>query len=55
MEPQSRFIALMTRHEELEEAIEEERNRASPNPMLVQMLKRQKLRVKDKLHQLPAA
>jgi hypothetical protein len=55
MEPQSRFLALKARHEELEEAIEEERNRASPNPMLVQMLKRQKLRVKEKLHQLPTA
>ncbi|NQU72733.1 MAG: YdcH family protein [Rhodospirillales bacterium] len=53
MEPQSRFLALKARHEKLEEAIDEERNRASPNPMLVQMLKRQKLRVKEKLHQMP--
>lgn len=55
MEPQSRFLALKNRHEELEEAIDEERNRAAPNVMLVQLLKRQKLRVQDKLHQLPAA
>ena len=55
MEPQSRFLALKARHDEFDEAIEEERNRAAPNAMLVQMLKRQKLRIKDKLHQLPEA
>jgi len=40
MEPQSRFIALKVHHDDLEEAIEEERKRALPSPMLVQMLKR---------------
>ncbi len=52
MEIQSKFLALKARHEELEVAIDQERGRVAPNVLLVQMLKRQKLRVKDKLYQL---
>jgi hypothetical protein len=40
MEFQTKFLALEARDDELEEAIEEERNRAAPNAILVQMLKR---------------
>ena len=40
MEFQTKFLALEARHDELEEAIEDERNRAAPHAMLVQMLKR---------------
>ena len=44
--------SLKERHKELEQAIELETSRPLPDGMLVQMLKRQKLRIKDKLHKI---
>jgi hypothetical protein len=49
---QSKFVALKARHEELEDAIAEERNRIAPNALLVQLLKRQKLRLKDRMYRM---
>lgn len=55
MTQQQDLLALQVRHQELETAIEEVRNRPAPDNFLVQMLKRQKLRIKDKIHRLRAA
>ena len=52
MTQQEYVLSLKARHRELEDAIEEERNRPLPDTMLMQMLKRQKLRIKDKLYRL---
>jgi hypothetical protein len=46
---------LKARHEELDQAIETESARPLPDGLVVQMLKRQKLRIKDKLYRLSAA
>ena len=46
---------LKARHEELDQAIETETGRPLPDGLVVQMLKRQKLRIKDKLYRLSAA
>ncbi len=46
---------LKARHVELEQAIEDETSRPLPDGLVVQMLKRQKLRIKDKLYRLSAA
>ena len=46
---------LKARHEELDQAIEIETARPLPDGLVVQMLKRQKLRIKDKLYRLSAA
>ncbi len=46
---------LKARHVELEQAIEDESSRPLPDGLVVQMLKRQKLRIKDKLYRLSAA
>ncbi len=46
---------LKARHVELEQAIEDESRRPLPDGLVVQMLKRQKLRIKDKLYRLSAA
>ena len=43
---------LKERHKELEQAIETETNRPMPDGMLVQLWKRQKLRIKDKLQRI---
>ena len=51
----SYITSLKQRHKELERAIEEEANRPLPDGILVQMLKRQKLRIKDKLHKIDEA
>ncbi len=49
------ITVLRTRHEELEQAIDDETNRPLPDGLVVQMLKRQKLRIKDKLYRLSMA
>jgi hypothetical protein len=49
---QEYVLSLQARHQELEEAIEQERGRPLPDTLLVQMLKRQKLRIKDKLYRI---
>lgn len=46
------ILALQARHQELEDAIDEERSRPLPDTLLVQMLKRQKLRIKDKMYRM---
>ena len=46
---------LKARHVELDQAIETETKRPMPNGLVVQMLKRQKLRIKDKLYRLSVA
>ena len=46
---------LKERHVELEQAIKDESSRPLPDGLVVQMLKRQKLRIKDKLYRLSAA
>jgi hypothetical protein len=46
---------LKARHVELDQAIETETGRPLPDGLVVQMLKRQKLRIKDKLYRLSAA
>ena len=43
------LTVLRAKHEELEQAIEQEYLRPAPNGVTVQMLKRQKLRIKDKI------
>lgn len=51
--PAEQSIALLkARHDELEHAIEEECSRPLPDALVVQMLKRQRLRIKDKLNHL---
>ncbi len=49
------ITVLKARHEELDQAIENETGRPLPDGLVVQMLKRQKLRIKDKLYRLSAA
>ncbi len=49
------ITVLKARHVELDQAIENETKRPLPDGLVVQMLKRQKLRIKDKLHRLSAA
>ena len=49
------ITVLKARHVELDLAIEHESNRPLPDGLVVQMLKRQKLRIKDKLYRLSAA
>ena len=49
------IIVLKARHVELDRAIEDETKRPLPDDLVVQMLKRQKLRIKDKLYRLTAA
>ena len=46
------IVNLKVRHQELEHEIQRERGRPLPDGMLVQALKRQKLRIKDKIFQL---
>ncbi len=55
MTQQQVLLALQERHQELEAAIEEARGHPAPDTYLMQMLKRQKLRIKDKIHRLNAA
>ena len=53
---ENEFITVLrARHVELDLAIENETKRPLPDGMVVQMLKRQKLRIKDKLYRLSAA
>ncbi len=49
------ITVLKARHVELDKAIEDETKRPLPDGLVVQMLKRQKLRIKDKLYRLSAA
>ena len=49
------ITVLKARHVELDQAIEDETKRPLPDGLVVQMLKRQKLRIKDKLYRLSAA
>ena len=49
------ITVLKARHVELDQAIEDEIKRPLPDGLVVQMLKRQKLRIKDKLYRLSAA
>ena len=44
--------ALQTKHEGLERRIHEEMLRPSPDPGVIQALKKQKLRIKEELAQL---
>lgn len=46
---------LRVRHLELEQAIEEETRRPLPDSLQVQLMKRQRLRIKDKLHRIEVA
>jgi hypothetical protein len=52
MSLQDRIEALKAKHAELERAIDEENGRPLPNRDAVSDLKRQKLRIKDEIHQL---
>ena len=52
MVTESYVTFLRERHQELEQAIKEESRRPLPDAMLVQLMKRQKLRIKDKLHRI---
>ncbi|OYX42699.1 YdcH family protein [Altererythrobacter fulvus] len=45
----SHFVALQTKHDGLERRIREEMNRPSPDVATLQVLKRQKLRVKEEM------
>lgn len=47
-----RIEALREKHASLERAIDEENHRPLPNQDAIHDLKRQKLRIKDELHQL---
>ncbi|HUC09681.1 MAG TPA: YdcH family protein [Stellaceae bacterium] len=47
-----RIEALKERHAALERAIDEENRRPAPNDDVISDLKRQKLRIKDEIHQL---
>ncbi len=49
------ITVLKARHVELEQASVDESTRPLPDGLVVQMLKRQKLRIKDKLYRLSAA
>ena len=55
MRQQEHLNNLKARHKELESEIEEECNRPLPDGLLVQMLKRQKLRIKDKIYRISHA
>jgi len=53
---ENEFITILrARHVELDQAIKNETKRPLPDGMVVQMLKRQKLRIKDKLYRISAA
>lgn len=43
----SHAAALQTKHDGLERQLHDEMNRPSPNPALIQNLKKQKLRIKE--------
>ena len=45
---------LRVRHKQLEEAIREEARRPLPDSLQVQLMKRQRLRIKDKLQRIEA-
>jgi len=49
MGSEKHIASLQDRHAELEQAIEVENNRPLPDEMLIQELKRQKLRIKDEI------
>lgn len=49
MQKEDPLTKLQERHEELEAAIQKERKLHAPNELLIKNLKRQKLRLKDKL------
>ena len=51
MEP-SHAAALQSRHEGLERRIQEEMSRPAPDVAVLQTLKKQKLRIKEELHEL---
>ncbi len=55
MSDENYITVLKARHVELEQAIKDESRRPLPDGLVVQMLKRQKLRIKDKLYRLSAA
>jgi len=48
----NRIDALKNRHQELETAIKTETTRALPNEVAIHSLKKEKLRIKDELHDL---
>jgi hypothetical protein len=52
---ENRVETLRARHRSLEQAIDEESHRPSPNSDLVSDLKRQKLRIKDQIAQIEHA
>ncbi len=49
MGSESHLSSLKDKHAELEQAIEAENSRPLPDEMLIQELKRQKLRIKDEI------
>lgn len=54
MSMQGRIQELSTRHRSLEESIQREQKRPSADQMLLQDLKRRKLRIKEELRELKA-
>jgi hypothetical protein len=52
MSQQDRIEALKEQHASLERAIDEETHRPLPDQAAIYDLKRQKLRIKDEIHQL---
>ncbi len=52
MSEQDRIEALREKHASLERALDEEAHRPMPDQGAIYDLKRQKLRVKDEIHQL---
>jgi hypothetical protein len=49
MASENHIASLKDKHHELEQAIESENNRPLPDELLIQELKRQKLRIKDEI------
>ena len=52
MSTQAHLVQLHQKHTELEDAVSAETQRPNPDPARLQMLKRQKLKLKDEIERL---
>ena len=52
MDTQAEIAKLKTQHQELESAIDSERERSAPDASMIATLKKQKLKIKDEIARL---
>ena len=55
MDTQAEIAKLKSQHQELESAIDSERERAAPDSAVIATLKKQKLKIKDEIARLSEA